>query len=126
MAHTQRQSGRIAGLLILIVVLSLGLGSSEAGIEGKRDAKITFIGYGIIENWQAEGPKALLIKTVNDRWYRAAFRFPCFELPSAERIGFVTSPEGQLNRFSSIIAGSERCKFDSLEEIADPSAPGTG
>ena len=112
-------------LVVAIIALSFGLNSSHAGVDTKKQVRINFVDYGAIVDWRAKGDKALLIKTADDKWYRAAFRFPCLELPFAETIGFVTSPKGQLNRFSSVIARNEYCRFDSLEEIAEPSAPGT-
>ena len=85
-----------------------------------RPASIPFADLGNIRDWRAEGSDAILIESQRGNWYRATFFGPCLELPFAETIGFVTEPGGSLSKFSSIIAGGDRCWFRSFEQVAPP------
>ncbi len=122
MESTNRQfKGSAIVLVFLLVALACCLSSAQAAVDGKKSVSIRFVDHRSIEDWRAEGNKAIVIETVNHRWYRATFFTPCQELPYSESIAFETSPKGTLNRFSSIVVRGERCRFQSLEEIADPS-----
>lgn len=117
----KRFRGSIGLLVLMLAALVFGFSSSYAAAKEEKSVTINFVDLGTIENWRAEGNKAILIETVNNRWYRAEFFNPCFSLPWQETVAFVTSPRGQLNKFSSIVASGERCQFQSLVEIPDPS-----
>lgn len=117
----KRFKGSVIVLVSLFVILACCFSRSQAAVERKKPVSIRFVDHGSIEDWRAEGNKAIVIETVNNRWYRATFFLPCQELPYSESVAFVTSPRGTLNRFGSIIVRGERCQFESLEEIDDPS-----
>ena len=106
---------------LMLAVLTFGFSSSSATVKAKKQATINFVHLGSIDDWHAEGDKAILIETVNDRWYRAEFFSPCISLAWQESVAFITSPRGQLNRFSAIVVRGERCQFQNLEEIPAPS-----
>ena len=126
MDYTYRRfRGSVSLLLLILAVFISGSGSSCATVEEKKQATINFVNQGAIQDWRAEGNKAIVISAVNNKWYRAKLLYPCYDLPFEEGIAFVSSPGGQLNRYSSVIIRNERYPFQSLEEIPDPSRAAT-
>jgi hypothetical protein len=81
---------------------------------------IPFADIGNVRNWRADGTSALFIQAMNRKWYRATFWAPCQELPFAIAIAFVTEPNGQLDRYSSILVEGDRCWFRSFGEASPP------
>lgn len=108
----------IRTMITLFVAATLGTAATDAG--AARAASIPFADLGNIRDWRAEGHDAMLIESQRGQWFRATFFAPCFELPFAEQVGFVTDATGRLDRFSSILVNGERCYFRSFEEIAPP------
>lgn len=96
------------------------LATLAADVDAARAASIPFADLGNIEDWRAEGHDAMLIESQSGQWYRATFYAPCYELPFAETVGFVTEPGGSLSKFSSIVAGGQRCWFKTFEKTAPP------
>lgn len=94
----------------------------------KNRAVINFANFrGQINDWRAEGTKAIMIQSLDRKWYRAEFMAPCFGLPFTQTIGFVTDGLNQIDRFSSIvIRGHERCWFKSFEEVQAPAKKSSG
>ena len=84
------------------------------------DAQIQFANHGGIWDWKADGKDAILIKSRSGRYYRATFLAPCFDLPFAERVGFVTDARDVLDKFQSIEVGGRRCTFQSFTQIPKP------
>ena len=106
----------LAGLGLLI----FGFGNAVAAVEKKKNARINFVHLVGISDWRADGNEAILIEAASKRWYRAEFLTPCYDLPYQDRVGFVTSATGQLNRFSAIVVSGRKCHFKSLERISPP------
>jgi hypothetical protein len=101
--------------------MSLGL---VAGLAAAKDVSIAFADHGGIKDWQADGNAGIWIQDIHRKWYYARFMSPCYELKFAERVGFVTGPGGQLDRFSSVkVRGEPRCVFSSFDENAGPPPP---
>lgn len=120
--------------LAAIALASLGssaaLMAAEDGLDEvlKPDrAVIRFADLGGIKNWRADGDDAIEIWGRNGDWYRAEFWSFCQGLRSAQDIGFITEPNGDLNRFSSIYVGrGERCQFKSFKKIEMPTGDQDG
>ncbi|NBC22186.1 MAG: hypothetical protein GVY21_01785 [Gammaproteobacteria bacterium] len=102
-----------AAAAVLLATLAADAGAARA-------TSIPFADLGNIEDWRAEGHDAMLIESQRGQWYRATFYAPCYELPFAETVGFVTEPGGSLSKFSSIVAGGQRCWFKTFEKTAPP------
>lgn len=81
-----------------------------------------FADLGGIRNFQADGDRGIYIEGRNRQWYHAEFFAPCIELRFHESVGFVIEPYGDLDKFSSIIVGGERCYFKSFERSEGPEA----
>jgi len=83
-------------------------------------AVIRFVDLSGVKDWRAEGLNSLLIQGNNSQWYRATLFSECFGLPWAEHIAFVTSPNGSLDQFSSILVSGQQCYFKNVEKIPAP------
>lgn len=86
-------------------------------------ASVPFIHFNVIENWRAQGTKAITLKTYSGEFYIATFTQPCLNLPFAEQIGFDIKGTDTLTKFDSIIARGEHCYFDSFDQIQIPKPP---
>lgn len=95
-------------------------GGSKAGKEKQagqpnKQTAIHFADIGNVWNWQAHNANEMYIQSNNKKWYRATFWSPCYELPYAISVAFVTEPNGDLNSFSSVLVRGERCWFKTFE-----------
>jgi hypothetical protein len=108
--------------MIRTATLTLTMLLVAAATAANRPVSIPFADLGNIRDWRADGHDAMLIESQGGDWYRATFWAPCYELPFAETVGFVTEPGGSLNKFSSIVVGGQRCWFRTFEPVAPPSA----
>lgn len=117
--------------LLLSALAAVCLGVSAAGqayaadphpfvpdSHNARPAEIPFANLGGIDDWRA-AKDALFIKSSSGRYYRATFIGPCPELPFAERIGFVTEPDGGLDKWSSVYVDGDRCWFRAFDEVSE-------
>jgi len=57
--------------------------------EPVAEATISFANLGGINDWRADGDRALYVQGRNQKWYHAELMGSCIDLPNAERIGFV-------------------------------------
>src|SRR5262245_43449940 len=106
-------------VLAMLVAGVLAAGMCEAA-EQTAGARIPFVDLGGIRDWRADGERGLFVESNNGDWYYAEFVAPCLELKFRERVGFVTEPGGSLDKFSSVIAGNQRCYFRTFEPSAPP------
>jgi|SaaInl5LU_22_DNA_1037371.scaffolds.fasta_scaffold07980_4 hypothetical protein len=84
-------------------------------------AVIHFADLGGIKNWRAVDDRTLEIEGRNGDWYRAELWSHCIGLRSANEIAFISEPNGDLDRFSSIYVGrGERCQFRTFKKIEMP------
>lgn len=92
--------------------------ASEESNTPQERAVIHFADLGGIKNWRAVGDDTLEIEGRNGDWYQVELWSHCYGLRSANSIAFVTEPNGDLDRFSSIYVGrGERCQFKTFERI---------
>lgn len=95
---------------------------SAAEVMQPKRAVIHFADLGGIENWRAVDERTLEIEGRNGDWFRAELWSHCIGLRSANEIAFISEPNGDLDRFSSIyVARGERCQFKTFERIEEPS-----
>ena len=116
--------------LALIVAAALAVGGASARASTAEDpvavaersthASIPFVDHGGIRDWRADNDRSLWIEAVNRQWYYARTFGPCTGLRFANRIGFVTEPNGSFDRFSSIIVDGQKCMIDSLRTSDAP------
>jgi hypothetical protein len=99
------------------------LGSLPAAAADEDDAVLHFADMNGVRDWRpdpAADDEAILIQGRNGDWFRATFSAPCPELKFAHAVAFVTDTLGNLDRFTSIIVGGERCHFRTFERTGDP------
>lgn len=106
--------------ILVSTLFSVGLLAVAGSAAADRAASIPFADLGNISNWRADGHEAMLIESQRGNWYRATFFAPCYELPFAESVGFVTEPGGRLDKFSSVVVAGQRCWFRDFEQVPAP------
>lgn len=103
-------------LAILVPMLALGAISGAQA----ADDYLSFADMGGILNFKPNGDEGIYIEGRNREWYYAQFFAPCYDLRFHEQIGFVIDSTGDLDRFSSILVGGQRCYFKSFERTDKP------
>ena len=85
------------------------------------EVRIPFPDKGGIVRMQADGDEALWVQDRHYAWYRAELYGPCYGLSRALGIGYDTHG-GDFDRYTTILAGGERCQIRSLAP-SDPPPP---
>lgn len=91
----------------------------QAGQPNKRTA-IHFADLGNVWSWHASNANEMYIQSNDKKWYRVTFWSPCYELPYAISVAFVTEPNGDLSSYSSVLVRGERCWFKTFERSEGP------
>lgn len=123
---TKRRILAAATAAFATFALSGGIQASEKAIETgtvqpeRPEASIPFVGYGSIRSWRADGREGIYVQATGGNWYHATLLGNCSDLPFTETVGFDTGGVDRLDRFSSVIVGSQRCPFTSLVASAPP------
>ncbi len=105
----------VAAVLTVGVVVGLFIGLNSANAAPMNS--ISFANFGTIRDWKAEGPRSMIITTTSGDKYRATFMNNCHSLPFSETVGFVTSPNGSLDKFGAVLVRDQKCDIRSLERI---------
>ena len=107
-------------------VATIAAAAPALAADAPKEARIPLAGY-VIDNWRAVDRDTLLVEGRGNRWYRAELFGPCFGLPFAHSIGFVTYPGNTFDRFSKIVVRGQTCRLRSLVEVdAPPRKAGRG
>lgn len=112
-------------ILLGVCTLLIGLGFVGIAVAQEADkpverASIPFADLGGIRDFRAESDSVLYVQGNHRKWYRVEFFGPCFGLRSSETLAFVTSHDGSLDRFSSVLVRGDRCYFRSFEAVDEP------
>lgn len=78
------------------------------------EARIPFADHRGIRDFQADGDSALWIQDQQRNWYHATLFGPCFGLPYAVGIGFVTRGASTLDRFGQIVVEGRTCQIQTF------------
>jgi Family of unknown function (DUF6491) len=84
------------------------------------DARIPFVNHGGVHNFVADGDDGLWIEGQHRDWYYAKLIGPCWDLPYANAVGFVTRGSDTLDKFSQIVVRGKQCQITSLVTSAPP------
>jgi hypothetical protein len=87
-----------------------------------EEVSISFAQFGGIDDWRADGTKALYVKGRGNDWYYAKLMSTCHGLNFANAIGFMNEPAGDFSKFSSILVDGRPCKLTSLVKSEKPAA----
>lgn len=113
-------------LLIAAAAALLG-GCAMQGQNGSAKspaaASISFVEFGNIYDWRADGSKGIYIESDDRKWFYATFMSPCTDLPFSEHVGFRSTPPLPLDKFNSIEVRGETCYFQTFDH--SPGPPGT-
>jgi Family of unknown function (DUF6491) len=105
-------------LLALLAAVPLMAQPSERRLG--VDARIPFVNHGGVYNFVADGDKGLWIEGQHREWYYAKLIGPCWDLPYANAVGFVTRGSDTLDKFSQIVVRGKQCQITSLVTSAPP------
>ena len=96
---------------------------SPANVLTPKEESIPFAQLGGIDDWRADGTKALYIKgRRNNDWYYAKLMSTCQGLNFAQAIGFRNEANGEFSKFSTILVDGQLCQLTSLVKSEKPSA----
>ncbi len=87
------------------------------------DASIQFADHGGIFDWRADGTKGIWVQSTARKWYYGTFMNTCTGLNFADKVGFVTEPNGDFNRWSAVIVPDNRqpaCRLMSFTASVGP------
>jgi hypothetical protein len=115
MKHARRGLAAIG-----VALATIAFGATVAPAAQLQQTMLPFAQLGNIRSWQPDGRDAIYIQSGNRKWYRATFWSPCNTLPFAFTVAFVTKPNGNLDRFSSILVDGERCWFRDFHATSAP------
>lgn len=112
---------RVAACALTSVLPGASACATEAAAPtANAEARIAFANHGGIRDWQADGDNALYVQDLRGRWYHAELMGTCLDLPFSQRVGFVSEPSGEFNRWSSIIVRGQQCMLKSLTASGGP------
>ncbi len=83
---------------------------------------IPFSSTGGIDEWHADGDKALFLRSRSGQWYRAELVTPCMGLGFATSIGYIAESDGSFDSSSAILVDGLRCQLSKLEKTEKPPA----
>lgn len=78
------------------------------------ETQIPFADHRGIRDFQADGDNALWIQDQGRNWYHATLFGPCFGLPYAIGIGFVTKGTSALDKFGQIVVEGRTCQIETF------------
>jgi len=108
---------------LLIPIAAVGLVSSPvmaAENQVIREAAIPFANLGGVDDWRADGDRAVYFEDLHHNWYRAELFMPAFDLPYTEYIGIDSRPNGTLDKFGAIYVHGQRYPFESFVKVDGP------
>jgi len=101
-------------------VMAQNAAQSAAQPAAKEEVSIPFAKFGGIDDWRADGNKAIYVKGRGNEWYYATLMSTCQGLNFATTIGFKNEPTGDFNRFSTIVVDGQACQLTSLVKSEKP------
>ena len=70
--------------------------------------------------WRPDGNRALYIRADTGRWYHASLETACPRLVTRSNVRFIAAPNGDFDRYSTVVADGWRCQVASVSESAGP------
>lgn len=85
------------------------------------EARIDFVQYRGVFEWQAVNDRLLYAQSRERDWYEVRLLPGCVGLPYAQAVQFLPSdPAGHFDRFGSIRVSGETCKVMSVKAVPAP------
>src|SRR3712207_6533406 len=95
--------------MLSVTFLALATPCAAAAAEPAEETEIPYANRDGIVEWEVGGDDLLYVHALTGGWYKVRTMGRCNRLRTANSLGFATSPMGQLDRHSAIIAGGHRC-----------------
>jgi hypothetical protein len=116
---------KTVGTILVATIAMAGPAIAQAETKAVKptgdEVSIPFAAMGGIDDWRADGTKALYIKgRRSNEWYYARLLSSCHGLNFANTIGFDSEPSREFNRFSAILVDGQNCKLVSLIKTEKP------
>lgn len=105
-------------LTVLALIMIAAFPATAA--ENSAEAYIPFANSGGIRDWRALDEKGLYVQGPKRQWYYATLIGPCYGLPWAHSIAFVTNPADSFDKFSAVLVQNNRCPVTSLVKTDSP------
>lgn len=103
-----------------VTFLGLAIACTATAAVPSEETEIPYANRDGIVEWEAAGDGILYVHALTGGWYRIRTMGRCSRLRTAVALGFDTSPMGQLDRHSAIIAGGHRCPIVSVVRAEGP------
>ena len=100
--------------------LGLACACATAAAVPSEETEIAYANRDGIVEWEAAGDDLLYVHALTGGWYRVRTMGRCSRLRTATALGFDTSPLGQLDRHSAVIADGHRCPIVSVVRAEGP------
>jgi len=106
--------------LLLLLAASLGAPAAQAQQRAPepREARIPFAAQ--VYDFRDDGERGIYIQDQGRKWYYGRFFGPCNELPWVQAVRYETRGADGIDRYTTVIAGRERCPLASFVESAPP------
>ena len=72
--------------------------------------------------WRPDGRRALYIRAENGRWYHPSLQNDCPRLAARSNVRFIAAPNGDFDRYSTVVADGWRCQVAAISESDGPPA----
>lgn len=86
----------------------------------QEEEAIHFADKGVIQDFEADGDRALYLRGVGSQWYHATLMGTCTDLPFANAIGFDAGALGDFDRYSTLLVRGQRCAVNSVVKSGPP------
>jgi len=108
---------------ILIAASLIGAAPVYASGPAAAPVEVRIPRMGRFLEWRPDGNQALFIRADNGRWYRASLETACPRLANRSNIRFIAAPNGDFDRYSTIVADGWRCQVAAISESDGPPRP---
>jgi hypothetical protein len=105
---------------ILIAASLLGAAPAAAFGPAGAPAEVRIPRMGSFLEWRPDGTHAFYIRADNGRWYHASLQSDCPRLANRSNIRFIAAPNGDFDRYGTVVADGWRCQVASISESDGP------
>ncbi|WP_374488017.1 hypothetical protein [Zoogloea sp.] len=105
--------------LLLFVGLAV-IGPGRVWADPGLEVRVPQAGRGSVLDWVVLDDSQLLLQTRDRQWYRVRLFMPSWGLASAQSLGFVTGPDGDLAAGGQLLIGAQRYPVVSVTAAEAP------
>jgi hypothetical protein len=104
----------------LIAAALLGAAPAHAFGPTASPGEVRIPRMGSFLEWRPDGSRALYIRADNGRWYHASLEADCPRLAARSNVRFLAAPNGDFDRYSTVVADGWRCQVAGISESGGP------